>query len=128
MDLYAEFDRSNFPLIIINFTGKSETNGNFQIYLDELGENYKRKEKFSLVFELTKAPIPKVSFQLKQANWMKENEPNIVKYCQGCAYIIPGLVMRNILKFIFSIQKNPVQFKVFSTIEEGKTWVLQLNT
>lgn len=126
MNLYADFDRSEFPVISIHFTGEKETKENFELYLQELGNNYERKEKFALVFELTNAPLPNVKYQLKQAAWMKESEPLIKKYCYGVAYVIPGAIMRNVLKFIFSIQKNPVQFKVFSTFEEGEVWASEL--
>lgn len=126
MKLYAEFDRTQFPVIAINFTGEKETEENFKLYLQELGNNYERKEKFALVFELTNAPLPNVKYQLKQAAWMKENKHLIKKYCYGVAYVIPGAVMRNVLKFIFSVQQNPVQFKVFSTFEEGEAWATGL--
>lgn len=122
MNQYATFDRSEFPIITINFTGNSENDENFQDYLNGLEKNYTFEKQFSLIFELTKAPIPKVSYQLKQAHWMKANEDKIKTYCRGVAYIIPSAIMRNVLKFIFSIQKNPVPFKVFSTLEEGKVW------
>lgn len=122
MNLYATFDRSDFPVISIHFTGEKETKENFELYLQELGNNYERKEKFALVFELSNAPLPNVKYQLQQAAWMKENEPLIKTYCYGVAYVIPGMVMRNVLKFIFSVQQNPVQFKVFSIYEEGEAW------
>ncbi|MFT7001948.1 MAG: hypothetical protein ACJAVW_002984, partial [Spirosomataceae bacterium] len=35
MNLYATFDRSEFPVISIHFTGEKETKENFQLYLDE---------------------------------------------------------------------------------------------
>ncbi|MDP5139708.1 MAG: STAS/SEC14 domain-containing protein [Spirosomaceae bacterium] len=126
MNLYATFDRSEFPVISIHFTGEKETKENFELYLQELGNNYERKEKFALVFELTNAPLPNVKYQLKQAAWMKENEPLIKKYCYGVAYVIPGMVMRSVLKFIFSVQQNPVRFEVFSTFEEGEAWAKSL--
>lgn len=126
MNLYAQFDRSEFPVITINFTGEKETKENFELYLQELANNYDRKEKFALIFELTNAPLPNVKYQLKQASWMKENESLIKQYCYGVAYVIPGAVMRNVLKFIFSVQKNPVQFEVFSTYDEGKEWASEL--
>jgi len=122
MKPYAIFDRSEFPVITINFTGISESQSNFELYLNELEKNYTFQKEFSLIFELTKAPIPKLSYQLKQANWMKANEDNIKTYCRGVAYIIPSAIMRNVLKFIFNIQKNPVPFQVFSTLAEGKLW------
>ena len=126
MKFYAQFDRSEFPIITINFTGEKENKENFQLYLDELKRNYERDEQFSLIFELTKAPMPNMKYQLQQAKWMKDNEHLIKKYCRGVAYIIPSAALRGVLKFIFSVQKNPVPFKVFSTLEEGKVWAESL--
>ena len=122
MKPYAIFDREKLPIVTIYFTGEKENDENFQVYLNELEKNYAREEMFSLIFELTNAPLPKMKYQLQQAEWMKQNKQTIQTYCHCVAYIIPGLLMRNILKFIFSIQKNPVPFKVFSTLEEGEAW------
>lgn len=126
MKPYATFDRSLFPIITISFTGEKESKENFEVYLQELGKNYETKEQFALVFELTKAPLPKIAYQLKQAAWMKDNEELIKKYCLGVAYVIPGLIMRNVLQFIFSVQQNPVEFKVFATYQEGLNWAESL--
>lgn len=122
MELYARFDRSELPLISIYFTGEKETNDNFNLYLDELSKNYETKENFSLIFELSKAPVPNLKYQLKQANWMKENKDLIQTYCKGVAYVIPGKLLREVLKFIFKVQKNPVDFKVFSSYAAAKKW------
>ncbi|MEL6945876.1 MAG: STAS/SEC14 domain-containing protein [Bacteroidota bacterium] len=122
MQPYAVFDRGHLPLITIYFTGEKENDENFQAYLKELENNYDRKEPFALIFELTNAPLSKMKYQLQQAEWMKNNKEKIQTYCHGVAYIIPGALMRNVLKFIFSVQKNPVPFKVFSTLEEGEVW------
>lgn len=122
MKPYATFDRSQFPVITIYFTGESENKENFEEYLNELSHNYTFDKPFSLVFELTNAPLPKVGYQLKQAAWMKSNEDKIKTYCRGIAYVIPSPVMRNVLKFIFSVQKNPVPFEVFSAAGEGQKW------
>jgi hypothetical protein len=122
MATYAEFDRTQFPIITIHFTGERETADNFQLYLQELDKNYERQEPFALIFNLTKAGIPNVKYQLQQAEWMKENETKIQTYCQGVAYVIPNLLLRGVLKFIFSVQANPVPFKVFSTLAEGQSW------
>lgn len=126
MNPYAIFDRTQFPVININFTGEKENKENFELYLSELSKNYELNEKFALIFELTNAPLPNIKYQLKQATWMKENENLIKKYCYGVAYIIPGAVMRNVLKFIFSVQANPVQFEVFSSLEEGQAWAKEI--
>ena len=120
MNKYANFDRSEPPLISIYFTGAKETDENFSAYLNGLAKNYEAKVPFSLIFELSEAPLPQLKYQLKQAAWMKENKELIQQYCYGVAYVIPGKVLRGVLKFIFSIQKNPVDFKVFSSYEPAK--------
>lgn len=126
MEAYADFDRTEFPLITIHFTGEKETPENFEVYLQELGKNYEHKKDLALIFELTKAPVPNVSYQLKQASWMKENDALIKQYCKGVAYVIPSMILRGVLKFIFSVQKNPVPFKVFSNYADGKQWASSL--
>lgn len=122
MTTYAEFDRSQRPLISIHFTGAKATPENFDAYLEELNRNYAPKEPFALIFELSKAPVPGPSYQLKQASWMKEHEGLIEQYCLGTAYVIPSTVMRGVLKFIFGIQGQPAPFKVVTTYEEGREW------
>lgn len=124
MQAYADFDRTQPPLISIYFTGAKETDQNFDVYLRELAKNYDAKIPFSLIFELSKAPMPQLKYQLKQAAWMKENKELIQSYCNGVAYVIPGKLLRSVLKFIFNIQKNPVDFKVFSTYQSAKEWAL----
>lgn len=122
MNTYATFDRSQFPLIVVTFTGEKETPENFEVYLDGLLANYKRKEAFALVFDASDAPPPNLKYQQKQASWMKAHKALIQQYCKGVAYALPGIFLRNILKLIFKIQKNPVPFKVFASKEVGIAW------
>ncbi len=122
MTNFATFDRSGFPIIIVTFTGEKENPDNFQHYLDGLLQNYDRKEPFVLVFDATHAPTPNPTYQQKQAKWMKAHEDLIKTYCRGVAYVMPNLLLRNVLKLIFGIQKNPVPFKVFGDLESGINW------
>ncbi|MEL7530021.1 MAG: STAS/SEC14 domain-containing protein [Bacteroidota bacterium] len=124
--MYAHFDRNTFPLIIIRFTGEKETPENFAAYLAGLYANYERKEAFALVFDATQAPTPNPVYQQKQAKWMKEHEALIKTYCRGVAYVMPNGLLRGVLKMIFSLQKNPVPFKVMSNLEEGRKWARSL--
>jgi len=125
MQPYADIDRSEPPLISIYFSGAKETDQNFDVYLSELTKTYEPKVPFSLIFELSKAPTPQLKYQLKQAAWMKENKSLIQSYCNGVAYVIPSKLLRGVLKFIFSIQKNPVDFKVFSEYNTARVWALE---
>jgi hypothetical protein len=122
---YASFDRETLPLITITFTGKPENEDNFSEYLDGLAANYQFKVPIALVFDASEAALPKIKYQRLQAQWMNENEGLIKNYCKGIAYVVPSLLLQRVLQFIFSIQNNPVPFKVFRNLKEAQTWALE---
>lgn len=125
MDPYAEFDRNNYPLIKITFTGVEATNHNFQIYLEELLKNYDKKEKIVILFDATIARFPPIKYQKQQAQWMKENKSLVEAFCMGVAYTIPNKAIRTALSLIFKLQKQPVPFKVFADNNRSYGWLSQ---
>lgn len=127
MESYAIIDESSFPVVHIEFTGSKSTDQNFQLYLDQMKKCYRHEKALAIIFDATKAGIPSLSHQKMQANWLKENEQLMKTFCQGTAYIIPNVAIRAVLKLIFSLQKQPVPFKVFEKSEEAKIWVSGLD-
>lgn len=126
---YAHFDTSRFPLVLITFTGNQPTEKNFTAYLDQNLHLYNAAEELALVFDARQAVLPSYKFQKMQAEWLKEHEGLMKKYCRGTAYVIPNLLVRGILKAIFAIQKQPSPYMVSSTLPEAETWALeQLDT
>lgn len=123
MDNYAIIDSSNAPIINVVFTGYEATDQNFPLYLDEIKQIYSLGKKVVLIFEATKAVIPGINYQIMQANWLKENNDLMVNYCLGTAYIIPSILIRNILKAIFAIQKQPVDYIVCKNSLQATDWV-----
>lgn len=41
-------------------------------------------------------------------------------YCVGTAYVIPNLIIQNVLKAIFKFQKQPVPYIVCNEISEAE--------
>jgi hypothetical protein len=124
MDSYAIIDESNFPMIRIRFTGHKSTDFNFQNYLDETRACYRFGEKIAIIFDASRASIPGFAHQKMQANWLKENENLMKDFCAGTAYVIPNSAIRAILRMIFSLQKQPVPFKVFEKEIDAEEWVM----
>ncbi|WKN40971.1 STAS/SEC14 domain-containing protein [Tunicatimonas pelagia] len=122
MEPYAIVNRDRFPLVVVTFTGAKATPTNFQYYLDELRANYDREQPLALVFDAALAKVPGIAYQKKQGEWMRDHQGFIEMYCQGIAYVIPSTVIRNVLKLIFKIQRDPVPNQVFSNREEGTAW------
>ena len=120
---YANFDRSKYPLIVVEFTGEKPTDDSFDLYLEGLFENYGRGENNQILFDAQRAVFPALKYQMKQAKWLKEHELLMKDQCKGIAYTIPNVVIRNALSLIFKIQGQPVPYQVVSTNEEGIAWL-----
>ena len=123
MKNYASIDSSKFPLIHVIFTGNDATDENFTLYLDELKAIYNKQNKIAIIFDASKAIIPGINYQKLQAKWLKDNEELMVNYCLGTAYVIPSLIIRNVLKAIFTFQKQPVDYSVCKNEKEAIEWV-----
>lgn len=123
MKPYALVDSSNMPIISVTFTGEKSTDKNFQQYLEDLEKCYEDRKTIAIIFNATKAVIPNLSHQKKQALWISQNWKLIQTYCKGTAYVIPNMAIRAVLKMIFSFQNQPVPYKIFSNIEEAKNWI-----
>jgi hypothetical protein len=124
---YADFDRSEYPLITVSFTGEKATDDNFQVYLDESLKNYERGAHIMILFDATIASFPAAKYQKMQAQWMKQHNDLISQQCLGIAYTIPNAVIRQALKLIFKLQKQPVPFKIFASNKDAKTWLSSLS-
>lgn len=122
MTLFAHIDQSDFPLVIVTFTGVKPTEENFQAYLDELTEVYKKGETFMIVFDASQAVLLSLKYQRKQAQWITDHLGLIQEFCLGTAFVIPNDIIRTVLKAIFSIQQQPDPYEIFATLDAGMAW------
>ena len=125
MKKYATIDTGTFPLVKVVFTGAAATQENFPVYLNEVRQCYDSEQPLAIIFDATKAVLPGIPYQKMQAQWLKDHEQLMKNYCKGTAYVIPNLIIRNVLKAIFTLQKQPVPYAVCSTYTEAHTWATQ---
>lgn len=123
MKKYAEVDKTNTPIIVVTFTGNNADNNNFPFYLNEVKQCYQEKKRIAIIFDATKAVFPGLSFQKMQGDWLKENTELMQNYCAGTAYVIPNIIIRNVLKTIFAFQKQPVPYFVCDDVPAGNAWI-----
>ncbi len=122
MKKYADFTVNSFCMAKVTFTGNAATAENFAFYLDEIKQLYAGKTKIAIIFDATTAAFPSIKYQKLQAQWFKDNELMIQTFCAGTAYMIPNVLLRNVLQTIFKYQQQPVDYLVCKTIEEAKIW------
>ena len=119
---YTVFDDREFPLVIISFTGNKPTEDNFNEYLDKTFHLYDRQEDLVLIFDATHARVPGYKYQKMQADWLKQHEALMKKNCRGTAYVIANSLVRNVLKAIFALQKQPVPYTIVPNLQEARSW------
>lgn len=122
MTPFAHIDQSDFPLVVVTYTGEKPTEENFPQYLEELTDVYRREAPFIIVFDAFKSVLPGLKYQRKQAQWMTEHLDLIEQYCLGSAFVIPQDIIRTVLKAIFAIQPPPMRYEIFATMEAGMAW------
>lgn len=125
MKKYATVDKSKKPLIIVSFAGEKATDENFPFYLMEVRQCYDDNNKIAIIFDATNAVFPGLTFQKMQADWLRTNTKMMQNFCVGTAYIIPNLLIRNVLKAIFAIQKQPVPFIICDSFVEAEIWATE---
>ncbi|WP_395077115.1 STAS/SEC14 domain-containing protein [Flavobacterium sp.] len=119
MKKYAEINFSETPIISVVFTGNQATKDNFPAYLDELTSVYDERKKVIIIFDATNAVVPAVKYQKLQAEWLKKNRELMVNYCLGTVYIVPNILIRFVLKAIFTFQRQPVEYLIYNNAEEA---------
>lgn len=123
MKKYAEIDQSEFPIVKVVFTGEAAQEDNFPLYLEEVRQSYDGKTALAIIFDASKAVFPGIAYQKMQAKWLKENQQLMKDFCKGTAYIIPNIIIRNVLQAIFAFQIQPAPYLVCSTYQEAESWV-----
>ena len=120
---YATINKTDPSAIVVTFTGNKDTDEAFKEYLSELESCYEERETIGIIFDASKAIIPKLKHQKEQSFWIHKHWMMIKTYCKGSAYVVSGIPMRAVLKFILSFQNQPTPYKVFSKVEEAKEWL-----
>jgi hypothetical protein len=123
MKKYAEVNSTKSPIIEVVFTGEQANDDNFPFYMQEVKAVYEQQQKVVIIFDASNAVMPALKYQKMQGDWIKENEQLMKDYCLGTAYIIPNLIIRNVLKAIFTFQKQPVDYFVCKNNDDANNWV-----
>ena len=123
MKKYAEIDSSKNPIVKVVFTGENANDENFPFYMQEVKDVYEKKNKVVIIFDASNAVMPAMKYQKMQGDWLKNNDQLMKDYCLGTAYIIPNIIIRNVLKAIFTFQKQPVPYIISQNNDDANNWV-----
>jgi len=117
-------DDTRFPLLVARF-GADWTATEFDEYLAWHRDNLRRRQRFAIILDATRARSPNALERRKQAEALREGEPLLRQYCAGAAFVIPSSVVRGTLTAILWLQPPAYESVVVPTFGEADAWVKQ---
>ncbi len=117
-------DDTRFPLLVARF-GADWTAAEFDEYLAWHRDNLRRRKRFAIILDATRARSPNALERRKQAEALREGEPLLRQYCAGAAFVIPSSVVRGTLTAILWLQPPAYESVVVPTFGEADAWVKQ---
>jgi len=124
--MYAYFDSSQFPLVIIRFR-KLRSQEEFDQYLKDSDQLYKyagsQNKKMFVVFDFTRSPFPGMNYLNQMANYMKLRREWAKKYINKTTFVIPSWVARSFLAMLFNLQPPVNEYQTFDNVVDAVKWL-----
>lgn len=123
--MYAEVGEVKEGILMVRFTGVASTDENFENYLREVTDRYRDAGTIAVLFDAASASLPHYRHVMMQADWLESHLEMMKSQCAGTAYVIPNGMVRGVLNMIFTLQRQPVPYEVFSNTAAAEEWLLE---
>lgn len=102
--MFANFNLSLFPIVIIEFDSSEINDENFQLFLDNWEKLYLTKKDFTLVFDTTNMSIPNLKYCFRMSMFIKKIRKFNPQYLKKSIINVKNNTICNMLEFIFYLQ------------------------
>ena len=102
--MFANFNLSLFPIVIIEFDSSEINDENFQLFLDNWEKLYLMEKDFTLVFDTANMSIPKLKYCFKMSMFIKKIRKFNPQYLKKSIINVKNNTITNMLEFIFYLQ------------------------
>ncbi len=121
-------DDSSWPLVIFTAVGTT-TEVDHDQHLADVYALLSRRERFSIVFDLSDAAPITAAGRKKQVDWMVKNRSMLKAYLIGIGFVMPSPVWRGVLRAILWMRPLPFPHVVENDVGTATRWVsLQLSS
>jgi len=104
--MFVEFNYDNFPLVHVTF-GKLNSSEEFNIFINEWLELYRKKEEFTFIFDTSNLEVYNIKYSLKMSVFIYKLKKEPVQYLNKSIIIVKNNFIQYLLDLIFFIQ-SPV--------------------
>jgi hypothetical protein len=105
--MFAEYNTDNFPIVYVTFSGKINSEEEFDKFLQSWLDLYKDQKNFSFIFDTREMSYPEIKYCLKMTLFIKNLRKESYHYLQNSLILVNDDRIKKLLDFIFTIQ-SPV--------------------
>ena len=103
--MFAVFDESKFPIIIVKFNGTIDDPSEFNLFIDKWERIYSYEKDFMFIFDTSNMENIGIKYSLLVANFIKELKKKKRQYLKKSLIIIKNTFIQKLLDIIFIFQK-----------------------
>ena len=103
--MFSEYDKSNFPLVKIQLGKTIQDNTEYQLFIEEWKNLYKREKNFQFIIDASMTGFVPFTYAFKMKDFLNELKKMKHQYLERSIIIINNRIVEYTLRFIFSITR-----------------------
>jgi hypothetical protein len=115
------YDDASWPIILVQFEGQV-TDHEFADYLERLTTVFRRRERFTVILDASRAQLTPFSHRHMQANWLRTYKTAIAELNAGTAFVFTSAMFRVVLSGVFMLQPLPSPHTICATLADAVQW------
>ena len=116
--MWAEYDYTNSPNIIVKFGNKIENEEDFLLFLEKWVELYHKKNDFSFVLDTREIGISNINYAFKLKKFIKKMKELPEQYLKWTIIIVSNKFIRQVMNMIFMVQKPIAKVFIYNINNE----------
>ena len=123
--MFAEYNTDNFPVVYVTFSGKINSEEEFDEFLQSWLDLYHDQKDFSFIFDTREMSYPELKYCIKMASFIKRLRKESYHYLQKSLILVNDNRIKILLDFVFTMQSPVAPVYLWLTEETDETTILQ---
>lgn len=113
----------HWPIVIYTVEGTIDDEAEIQAYIAAINGLLERRKPYGSVIDLTRATAPSAALRKRQADWQREHDAALRRYCRGAAFVTTSRLVKGAMIAIGWLQPYPHPVDFFGTLDDARIWV-----
>ena len=123
--MFAEYNTDNFPIVYVTFSGKINSEEEFDEFLQSWLDLYHDQEDFSFIFDTREMSYPDIKYCFKMTFFIKRLRKESYHYLQKSLILVNDNRIKRLLDFVFTMQSPVAPVYLWLTEETDEKTIHQ---